>query len=111
MFGTTILHVTCGTSRLRCSSSNRRRLPSIEIPVYFCDSILTPSEFSREGELQLGGNDRHVDTAEGTFIFPGAVIEKDKIELVCGLIEESVTINRGKAEFIDKLRAVIGSGD
>jgi hypothetical protein len=88
-----------------------RHAPRIEIPVYFCDSILTPAEFAQEGELQLGGRDREVDTSEGPFMFPAAVIEKEKIEKVCALVEESVQVGRTEAQFLDKLRVAIAGLD
>jgi len=88
-----------------------KKAPHIEIPVYFCDSILTPAEFAKEGELKLGGCDRHVDTSEGRFSFPASVIEKGTIEVVCAIIEESVQIGRTKAQFLGKLRAAIGPLD
>lgn len=88
-----------------------KRAPRIEIPVYFCDSILTPAEFTEEGELRLGGRDRHVDTSEGKFSFPEIVIEKDKIEIVCALIEESVQLNRTKPQFLEKLHATVAGLD
>ncbi len=100
-----------------------RHAPRIEIPVYFCDSILTPSEFAREGQIEFVGsalhedqgewtlpNGRvwHVDTAEGRFTFPAAVVEKDRIEALCALIEESVQFQRSQAQFVEKLRQVVG---
>ena len=88
-----------------------KRVPRIEIPVYFCDSILTPTEFAQEGELKLGGRNRQVDTSEGKFAFPASVIERDKIENVCALIEESVQVNRTKPQFLDKLRIAVGPLD
>jgi len=88
-----------------------RHAQHIEIPVYFCDSILTPAEFAKEGELRLGGRDRHVDTSVGQFSFPSDVIEKDKIEIVCALIEESVVLNRTRPQFLEKLRTVVGPLD
>jgi SAM-dependent methyltransferase len=88
-----------------------RHAKRIEIPVYFCDSILTPAEFSQDGDLGLSGHDRQVDTSEGTFTFPAAVIEKDKIEKVCGLIEESVQIGRTNEQFLEKIRQGVGSLD
>jgi len=88
-----------------------RHTTRIEIPVYFCDSILTPAEFSQDGELQLGGHDRHVSTSEGEFTFPAAVIEQDKIEKVCGRIEESVQLGRNESQFLEKLRQTVGSLD
>ena len=88
-----------------------KRVPRIEIPVYFCDSILTPTEFAQEGELKLGGRNRQVDTSEGKFTFPASVIEQDKIENVCALIEESVQVNRTEPQFLDKLRIAVGPLD
>ena len=104
-----------------------RHAPRIEIPVYFCDSILTPIEFVHEGqiefiadalhegkvELEMPTNGRiwHVDTSEGRFTFPAAVIEQEKIEIVCALLEESVLVNRTRAQFLEKLRTVLGRLD
>jgi SAM-dependent methyltransferase len=100
-----------------------RRMPRVEIPVYLCDSILTPAEFAREGQIEFVGstlreggteltlpNGRvwHVDTAEGRFTFPAAVVEKDRIEAVCALIEESVRLGRSDTEFVSRLRGTVG---
>ncbi len=100
-----------------------KRPLKIEIPVYLCDSILTPAEFAREGQIEFIGsalhdggreltlpNGRiwHVDTAEGRFTFPAAVVEKDRIETVCSLIEDSVRLGRSETEFVEKLRETVG---
>lgn len=82
-----------------------RHATRIEIPVYLCDSILTPAEFTEDGGLQLGGHDRQVDTSEGVFTFPATVIEKARIEQVCALIEESVQVGRTKEQFLEKIRS------
>jgi methylase of polypeptide subunit release factors len=88
-----------------------KKAPRIDIPVYFCDSILTPAEFATEGELRLGGRDRNVRTSVGTFSFPSEVIEKEKIERVCGLIEQSVELTRTREQFLERLRVTVGSLD
>jgi hypothetical protein len=88
-----------------------RHATHIEIPVYLCDSILTPSEFTQAGELHLGGQDRQVDTSEGSFTFPASVIDKDKIEKVCTVIEESVQVGRTKEQFLEKMSCAVGSLD
>lgn len=100
-----------------------RHAPKIEIPVYLCDSILTPGEFAKEGQIEFLGstlresaeeltlpNGRvwHVDTSEGRFTFPAAVVEKDRIESVCALLEESIQLERTAAQFVDKLRQNVG---
>ena len=86
-----------------------RHAPRIEIPVYFCDSIITPSEYTEELFAHAKMGDRKVDTAKGTFSFPGEVIEKERIGSVCALIEESVQVNRTRAQFTEKLRSNIGN--
>jgi hypothetical protein len=80
-----------------------RHATRIDIPVFFCDSIITPSEYSEELFTRAGYGERKVDTAKGTFSFPGSVIEKDKIEIVCTLIEESVQLKRSTEQFVEKL--------
>lgn len=91
-----------------------RHTPHIEIPVYFCDSIITPSEYTEElfahssaaaGTTKIG--DREVETAKGSFSFPGEVTEKEKIESVCALIEESVRLDRSRTQFVEKLHSKI----
>ncbi len=87
-----------------------KKVPRIEIPVYFCDSIITPSEFAQERDLsEMKGfaPDRYVDTTEGRFTFPAIVIDKDKIEAVCAVIEESVLLNRTEDQFIEKLHSTV----
>ena len=100
-----------------------RHAPKIEIPVYLCDSLLTPGEFASEGQIEFMGaalhegggeltlpNGRvwHVDTAEGRFSFPAAVVEKDRIETVCALLEASIQVGHTQAQFVEKLRQDVG---
>jgi hypothetical protein len=84
-----------------------RHAPKVEIPVYFCDSIITPSEYTEELFAHAKIADRKVDTAKGTFSFPGEVIEKEKIEVVCALVEESVQVKRTRQQFLEQLHAKI----
>ena len=86
-----------------------RHAPRIEIPVYFCDSIITPSEYTEELFAHAKVSDRRVDTAKGTFSFPSEVIEREKIETVCALVEESVHIKRTREQFVAKLRERISN--
>jgi methylase of polypeptide subunit release factors len=104
-----------------------KKAPQIEIPVYFCDSILTPTEFAHEGQtefvasalhegevrLEMPANGRiwHVDTSQGRFTFPAAVIDREKIETVCALIEASVLVGRTRAQFLEKFRAALERPD
>lgn len=104
-----------------------RHAPRIEIPVYFCDSILTPTEFAHEGQIEFvasalhdgdvklemppNGRIWHVDTSQGRFTFPAAVIDRERIEVVCALIEESILLGRTRAQFVEKLRSVLDRPD
>ena len=88
-----------------------KKATRIEIPVYFCDSIITPSEYTEELFTRVGYGERKVDTAKGTFSFPAAVIEKEKIESVCTVLEESVQLERTNQQFVEKLRAKLDGLD
>ena len=45
------------------------------------------------------------------FYFPAAVIDREKIETVCALIEESVLVGRTRAQFLEKLRTALARPD
>ncbi len=61
-----------------------KKASHIEIPVYFCDSILTPAEFSKQGELKLGARDSQVETFEGINQFAPIFVGKNTFDFVIG---------------------------
>ena len=77
----------------------QHRKGNIDIPVYMCDSIMTPQEgkdlFSR-GVLRF-------NTAVGTFSLPKVLIQAHYIDKLSNLLEESVKLELDKEQFIQRL--------
>jgi methylase of polypeptide subunit release factors len=72
---------------------------NITIPVYLCDSILTPQE-SRD--LFTNGVMK-INTAVGPFSLPTSLIKAQYIDLLADFLEEAVNLLLSKEEFIKKL--------
>jgi hypothetical protein len=67
----------------------------IDVPVYLCDSILTPSEGAdlwEKGIYSFG-------TSVGLFSVPASLVEARKIDALANLLEESVRVDRSVEEF------------
>lgn len=77
----------------------QHRKGNIDIPIYLCDSIMTPQEgkdlFSR-GTLRF-------NTAVGPFSLPQSVIKAKFIDKLSNLLEESVKLELSKEQFIQRL--------
>lgn len=77
----------------------QHRKGNVDIPVYMCDSIMTPQEgrdlFSR-GVLRF-------NTAVGPFSLPKSLIQAHYIDTLSNLLEESVNLGLNKEQFIQKL--------
>jgi len=77
----------------------QHRKGNVDIPVYLCDSIMTPQEgrdlFSR-GVLRFS-------TAVGTFSLPKLLIKAHYIDKLSNLLEESVKLELDKEQFTQRL--------
>jgi len=77
----------------------QHRKGNIDIPVYMCDSIMTPQEgrdlFSR-GVLRF-------NTAVGPFSLPKSLIQAHYIDKLSNLLEESAKLELSKEQFIKRL--------
>ncbi|MCL0091325.1 SAM-dependent methyltransferase [Dehalococcoidales bacterium] len=77
----------------------QHRKENVDIPVYMCDSIMTPQEgrdlFSR-GVLRF-------NTAVGPFSLPKSLIQAQYIDKLSNLLEESVKLELNKEQFIKRL--------
>ena len=77
----------------------QHRKGNMDIPVYLCDSIMTPQEgkdlFSR-GVLKF-------NTAVGPFSLPQSLIKANFIDKLSNLLEESVRLELDKGQFIQRL--------
>lgn len=75
------------------------RAGEISIPVYLCDSILTPQEGTELFEQKIV----KFNTAVGPFFLPKSLIQAQYIDLLADFLEEAVKLNLSKEHFIQKL--------
>lgn len=77
----------------------QHRKGNVDIPVYMCDSIMTPQEgrdlFER-GMLKF-------NTAVGPFSLPKSLIQTNLIDKLSNLLEESVKLHLNTEQFVQKL--------
>jgi type I restriction-modification system DNA methylase subunit len=75
------------------------RKGEINIPVYLCDSIMTP----QEGKDIFTKNIVKFNTSVGHFVIPKSLIQAQYIDILSNFLEEAVKLNLSKDQFIDKL--------
>ncbi len=77
--------------------SNRKT--EISIPVYLCDSVVTPTEGG-----DIFGKDRFkIKTAVGEFVLPKSIIRRDLIKRMADVLEELVEIEVDRDACIERL--------
>ena len=87
------------------------RVDSVEIPVYLCDSILTPSGSqgrmvtTKGRAIAAGARVRELKTAAGAFYIPEEIADdQQKVNRYTKLLEDSVKIGRLRSEFLQAVR-------
>ena len=89
----------------------RHRRGDIDIPIYLCDSVLTPSLASEaDGQtsfLPAGGSQVQLghsfNTAVGRFSVPGVLVHHERIDRFAGLLEDAVKSGNSSAVFERRL--------
>lgn len=79
-----------------------RYCPSFEIPVYLCDSIVTPAEY---GDLFIGGpgKGKKLNTAVGPFIIPTEVTHtRELLGHYTSLVELCIRLSYSPDEFLSR---------
>jgi len=77
----------------------RHRKGEIRIPVYLCDSIMTP----QEGEDLFGKGVLKFNTAVGPLSLPKSLIQTSYIDILSDFLEEAVKLNLNRPQFVEKL--------
>ena len=80
----------------------RERRGDIEIPVYLCDSVLTPTEAR---QLTTGGRHLPLVTSVGTFEIPVAVATRERVSALAGLLEQAVRGRYPAEDFLARAKA------
>jgi len=77
----------------------QHRKGEINIPVYICDSIMTP----QEGEDLFGKGILKFNTAVGLFSIPKSLVQARYIDELANLLEEAVRLKLDHDQFIERL--------
>jgi SAM-dependent methyltransferase len=77
----------------------RHRRGEINVPVYLCDSIMTP----QEGEDLFGKGVLKFNTAVGPLSLPKSLVQTNYIDILSDFLEEAVKLNLSRAQFVEKL--------
>ncbi len=76
-----------------------RYVRPIEIPVYMCDSVLTPSEYA-----ELFGKGYRIPTAAGEFEIPGEIVTSGQMEKLAALLEQCARGDYSVREFLNRAK-------
>lgn len=77
----------------------RYRKGNIDIPVYLCDSVLTPVE-----QDTLFGKNFTITTVVGNFVLPGELVKTGQIPKLCSLIEFCVHNDYSVEQFLRRVK-------
>lgn len=86
--------------------STLRRTGPIEIPVYLCDSVLTP-----ERTKTVYGASFSVRTTVGIFRLPQALSAKGRLDQVLGLLDQVLAVKGSKETFLKRARGIFTSDE
>lgn len=79
----------------------QHRKGDINIPVYICDSIMTP----HESEDLFGKDIMRFNTAVGPLSLPKSLVHAQYIDKLANFLEDAVRLNLDRKQFISKLTA------
>jgi len=81
----------------------QHRRGDINIPIYICDSIMTP----QEGEDLFGKGIVKFNTAVGPFSIPKSLVNARYINELSNFLEESVKLSLNREQFVEKLCQIL----
>jgi len=74
-----------------------RELPTVEIPVYLCDSILAPTST----DVGLLGEEYELRTSVGSFLIPAHAVELGQLSVLTGLLDRCLHDSYTAGEFVE----------
>jgi len=81
-----------------------RHLAGRDLPVYLCDSILTPQSQRTQARPMEHQKDIPVPSAQKEFWIPEELIDKGQVDVLCRLLEQCVGGNYQTGEFLERGR-------
>lgn len=100
--------IAARTTYLLALGNLRRAISPITIPVYMCDSILTPSEPLKPGLFEQGPV---ITTVAGKFMMPREIISKKQIDRLTQLLEECIKHEYEEGAFLERVERELGIGE
>ena len=90
-----------------------RYIRPIEIPVYMCDSVLTPAKHRAQKQFPEIQPGYEVPTRAGTFVIPREIVDRGQMDKFAGIIEDCVKRERRypTKDFIRRVEKELGLGD
>jgi len=76
-----------------------RRFEQIEIPIFLCDSVLTPKEYATIFE-----HDYRIPTSVGEFGVPKEIVEMGHLDEILRTIEETISYDGDQNDFIERVK-------
>jgi type I restriction-modification system DNA methylase subunit len=92
------LAVLASRTNYLISLTEFRRSEQIEIPIYLCDSVLTPAEYAT-----VFDRDYRIPSSVGDFGVPKEAVELGHLDDVLEIIEETVSFNGDLDDFLEKI--------
>lgn len=92
--------IAARTNYLLALGSSARHLAGRDLPVYLCDSILTPQTHPIEKRPIEHQRDTPVPSAQKEFWIPEELVEKGQVSVLCHLLEQCVNGKYQTEEFL-----------
>jgi hypothetical protein len=94
--------ISARTNYLLALGNLARYKSSLDIPIYLCDSILTPSAYEKQQASYL--TDYTIPSVVGEFHVPREIVEKHQVDTLTTLLEGCVRHGDSTEEFIERAR-------
>jgi len=94
--------ITARTNYLLAFAEYLREVRPIEIPVYICASILTPTRYAERSSL-FHCEHYQLKTIVGEFQIPAEVVEQNEVPFVAEELEKAVKDNKDPVEFVNRV--------
>lgn len=94
--------ISARTNYLLALGNLARHKSPLDIPIYLCDSILTPSAYEKQQASYLA--DYSIPSVVGEFHVPREIVEKHQVDTLATLLEGCVRHGDSTEEFIERAR-------
>src|SRR3990172_730654 len=83
----------------------KHKKSELTIPIYLCDSINPPSAKHQDELFDKEAGHYKISTSVGLFRFPEALVQRDSIQKVTGILEDGVKKKQSTKQFLERVHA------